>query len=88
MISLCIRAQREAWITAKYVKRAFVCQLPEMRNQSENRINSWSVRKKPRRIPGRGMSKSNSKDESSYSDSEGVASGLMEGNEETVFEHF
>ncbi|XP_070207244.1 arf-GAP with coiled-coil, ANK repeat and PH domain-containing protein 2-like isoform X2 [Littorina saxatilis] len=77
----CNRAQREAWITAKYLKRAFVSTLPEVKmrsNSGTNRIRSWSVRKKTRRSPARTLDKSNSKEGSSPSDSEDVTSGLME----------
>ena len=76
------RIQREAWITAKYLKRAFVSKLPEVKTKSSsggNRIRSWSVRKKTRRSPARALDKGNSKEELSPSDSDDVTSGLMEG---------
>lgn len=76
----CSRAQREVWISAKYLKRAFVSKLPEevkLRSTSTNRIRSWSVRKKTRRSPARTLSKAIS-EEMSPSDSEDVTSGLME----------
>ena len=76
------RIQREAWITAKYLKRAFVSKLPEVKTSSgsgSNRIKSWSVRKKTRRSPARALDKGNSKEELSPSDSDDVTSGLMEG---------
>lgn len=79
---LCNRAEREVWITAKYVKRAFVSRLPEVKmrsNASGQRIRSWSVRKRTRRSPARALSKGSSREDvTTPSDCEDVASGLME----------
>ncbi|XP_025083083.1 arf-GAP with coiled-coil, ANK repeat and PH domain-containing protein 2-like isoform X3 [Pomacea canaliculata] len=75
----CSRAQREAWITAKYVKRAFVSKLDQVTMPSGNKIRGWSVRKKIRRSPGRLMTKENSREEWSQSEPEDLASGLLEG---------
>ncbi|XP_076451929.1 arf-GAP with coiled-coil, ANK repeat and PH domain-containing protein 2-like isoform X2 [Babylonia areolata] len=74
------RAQREAWISAKYLKQAFVNKLPQVQlrsSSSTNRIRSWSVRKKPRRSPARTLDKSSSKEELSPQKDD-VTSGLME----------
>ncbi|XP_055958090.1 arf-GAP with coiled-coil, ANK repeat and PH domain-containing protein 2 isoform X2 [Patella vulgata] len=64
---------REAWIRAKYVKKAFVNKLPGAKSPSGERIRSWSVKKKIRKSVT--TTKQNSREDS---ESEDVASGLME----------
>ncbi|KAK7482649.1 hypothetical protein BaRGS_00026148 [Batillaria attramentaria] len=49
-----------------------------LRQQTAREFASWSVRKKTRRSPARNLSKGNSREELSPSDSEDVTSGLME----------
>ncbi|KAL8597684.1 hypothetical protein ACOMHN_012651 [Nucella lapillus] len=74
------RAQREAWIAAKYLKRAFVSKLPQVQmrpGSSTNRIRSWSVRKKTRRSPARALEKGDSR-EGEDCPGDDVTSGLME----------
>lgn len=47
----CNRSVREAWIRSKYIQKAFVSKLPGMKGSSK--IQSWSVRKRTKRSPGR-----------------------------------
>ena len=73
------RCVREAWIRAKYVDKAFVSRLPGPKNQTGNKIRSWSVRKKTKKLQHMIVKEDSKEDVVSQSDSDDVTSGLMEG---------
>ncbi|KAL5013373.1 hypothetical protein ScPMuIL_007643 [Solemya velum] len=70
----CKSSIREAWIKAKYVQKAFVTNLPELKTTAGRRLRGWSVKRKSRRSPGRTLSK----DDSPSDPDSDVTSGLME----------
>ena len=47
------RSIREAWIRSKYIQKAFVSKLPGIKGSGTSKIQSWSVRKRTKRSPGR-----------------------------------
>ncbi|XP_036369184.1 arf-GAP with coiled-coil, ANK repeat and PH domain-containing protein 2-like isoform X4 [Octopus sinensis] len=53
----CTRGIREAWIRSKYIQKAFVSKLPGFKDNSSEKIQSWSVRKRTKRSPGRSLIK-------------------------------
>ncbi|XP_041377230.1 arf-GAP with coiled-coil, ANK repeat and PH domain-containing protein 2-like isoform X2 [Gigantopelta aegis] len=74
----CNRCVREAWIRAKYVDKSFVSRLPGPKNQTGNKIRSWSVRKKTKKSLQSIVKEDSKEDVISQSDSDDVTSGLME----------
>eukprot|EP00106_Octopus_bimaculoides_P014605 XP_014782047.1 PREDICTED: arf-GAP with coiled-coil, ANK repeat and PH domain-containing protein 2-like [Octopus bimaculoides] len=73
----CTRGIREAWIRSKYIQKAFVSKLPGFKDNSSEKIQSWSVRKRTKRSPGRSLIKDDNLSTSQPSEKLENSSDLM-----------